>query len=1036
MRNLKRALSLTLASVMLLGMMVIGTSAVAGYSDVDAEDNVEAIEVLQAIEVMVGDDRGFGPDRPVSRAEMAVVMGKLLNLDYNYYVATCPFADVSGNYDWAKGWVGACAANGIVSGRGDGIYDPAATVSAVEAASMMMRALGYFQYESDYADGFVLVTVRQASKIGLFNDVNADTNTPLTRNQVAQLALNTLEADMVDAQDNTLHITTGENAGNVNITGGNVTYVVRTSASKFAQAIDSTSYEGSSSDGRQGSIVQLGEQLYQGNLEKDADVDAFGAPSTVWTYKNNQIGVYADEADATYTKELKLKDIYKDLGLTGEVAANKVSFWIDGVDDSEDETIYANDGTTDLNGVSLVKSGTQGDLKLGGNGVLVKAYKGEDNSGNDVVTICVINTYALQVDGEYDTKREELRLKELDGVTELPGTTSTKLSSEDFAGLSSYDDGDYVLVTVADEEIQTIKAAESFTEAVTAYVAKKGDDNSNSVTAGGATYKYNKNYTAKTYEVKEQYVLVLDNYGYVIFTDGVDIADQYVYVVSARPRGGVKADMEADAYFEDGTNEVIVVTSGSVEDLSWNATSGEDDVHAWFTYEKKSGGKYELTALEGKEAAGGSATQSGAITIADTNTSKVFYADKKSFPANVDTTFIVLRGDAVTIYNGIREIPTIEGKSSGAYVNAVMDGSYAKYVFIEGGKDDLSIKGGVDAHIYIYDEEPTVSVDDDGNKVYTYNVIKDGELATVDMNSKTYASGENWSLGLYGDLTTDGNGYIDSAARIEDAQDDDELNLKAYQVDGGTLEINGDVLTLNAFDMVLARDYTIWVSDGDDTGKLTKNQFNRDYDESFKGVVYVALEDDMVTEIYVEEDEDVFDSITPSKVTNVQKQPESAEEIKDRLESGMNDGLLSSNITGSEGLVDLSVKQFVTEEDGIPVIHLYGTLDASKVFNKDTKDESIKEMLEIWYWGLSEDGEVQGSFDSIAAALKTIYGNEGENYTVSAVVFSYGGYTQIQLVRSKDGVASNGAGNSVIDKDFAGSGTDCKLDISDLKFPS
>mgnify|MGYP002508465835 CR=1 FL=1 len=65
---------------MLLGMMVVGTSAAAGYSDVDADDNVEAIEVLQAVEVMVGDDRGFGPDRPVTRAEMAVVMGKLLNL--------------------------------------------------------------------------------------------------------------------------------------------------------------------------------------------------------------------------------------------------------------------------------------------------------------------------------------------------------------------------------------------------------------------------------------------------------------------------------------------------------------------------------------------------------------------------------------------------------------------------------------------------------------------------------------------------------------------------------------------------------------------------------------------------------------------------------------------------------------------------------------------------------------------------------------------------------------------------------------------
>ena len=65
MRNLKRALSLTLASVMLLGMMVVGAGA-AGYPDVDSNDNAEAIEVLQAVKVMVGDDNGnFGPDDQV-----------------------------------------------------------------------------------------------------------------------------------------------------------------------------------------------------------------------------------------------------------------------------------------------------------------------------------------------------------------------------------------------------------------------------------------------------------------------------------------------------------------------------------------------------------------------------------------------------------------------------------------------------------------------------------------------------------------------------------------------------------------------------------------------------------------------------------------------------------------------------------------------------------------------------------------------------------------------------------------------------------
>ena len=44
MRNLKRALSLALASVMVLGMTVVGTGA--SYTDVTSKQNQEAIEVL------------------------------------------------------------------------------------------------------------------------------------------------------------------------------------------------------------------------------------------------------------------------------------------------------------------------------------------------------------------------------------------------------------------------------------------------------------------------------------------------------------------------------------------------------------------------------------------------------------------------------------------------------------------------------------------------------------------------------------------------------------------------------------------------------------------------------------------------------------------------------------------------------------------------------------------------------------------------------------------------------------------------------
>ena len=78
MRNLKRALSLALASVMVMGLMVVGTGA--SYVDVSSEQNQEAIEVLQEVGIMTGDENGnFNPNAKVTRNEMAVVMSNLMD---------------------------------------------------------------------------------------------------------------------------------------------------------------------------------------------------------------------------------------------------------------------------------------------------------------------------------------------------------------------------------------------------------------------------------------------------------------------------------------------------------------------------------------------------------------------------------------------------------------------------------------------------------------------------------------------------------------------------------------------------------------------------------------------------------------------------------------------------------------------------------------------------------------------------------------------------------------------------------------------
>ena len=81
MRNLKRALSLALASVMLLGMMVVGSSAkgIDDFTDKAEIVNQDAVAVTSAIGMFEGyEDGSFGPENVVTRAEMAVIISTML----------------------------------------------------------------------------------------------------------------------------------------------------------------------------------------------------------------------------------------------------------------------------------------------------------------------------------------------------------------------------------------------------------------------------------------------------------------------------------------------------------------------------------------------------------------------------------------------------------------------------------------------------------------------------------------------------------------------------------------------------------------------------------------------------------------------------------------------------------------------------------------------------------------------------------------------------------------------------------------------
>ncbi len=626
MRNLKRALSLTLASVMLLGMMVIGTSAVAGYSDVDVNDNVEAIEVLQAVEVMVGDDRGFGPDRPVTRAEMAVVMGKLLNLDYNYYVSTCPFADVSGNFEWARGWVGAAYANKILSGRGEGVFDPASTVTAVEAASMMMRALGYFKYTEDVADGFQLATVRQGNQIGIFNGVGTDATTPMTRNQVAQMALNALRSNMVEFTG-----TPGIEVNGVKV-GYRAEYTPRTSPEAKYNAIADLATTILTDNGQY--YVQLGEELYDGDLRlNDKSTDDFARPARYWEYDGKAIGTYAktELIRKEYTTAVSGRDLYE--LLSADVVKNySFTIAIDGITEHEIDSNVFNTSAINRNNKSAV-GGT-------GNGVLTQVFV-DTNKAKKEVTIAIINTYLAIASRDYDAKKETLDLTVyglsrdsdknlIKTITAASDSVNIDVSSEDF-DVVDVKKNDTFLVNVADSTVQIMTdvapmAGVEITSFQSRNLTKNGSGN---LTTGGQKYDFSdaaeySNDTLVAYTGENNSAIVnlkdltydvyLDAYDYVIGVVEVDKPTNYVFIsgVNSGDNNLASVTLEANAIFTDGTMKKIEINRkdspsfvARVNALNTAGGKGENSTfNRWCTYTVGDNGIYALSLVTENAGAG------------------------------------------------------------------------------------------------------------------------------------------------------------------------------------------------------------------------------------------------------------------------------------------------------------------------------------------------------------------------------------------------------------------------------------------------
>ena len=873
MRNLKRALSLALASVMLMGMMVVGSSA-ASFPDVDSNDNIEAIDVLETVEVMIGNKNGdFEPDKNVTRAEMAVVMAKLLNLDYKYYETTCPFNDVP---DWAKGWVGACAANGIVSGRGEGVYDPNNTVTAVEAASMMMRALGYFQNSGDYSPNFESATVRQASAISLFSGIGGNANTPLTRNQVAKLALNTLEANMVYFTGDMGFEMPG--VGNV---GYRSEYTARTGSEAKYRAISSlgTTVGGDNSQ----SYVQLGEQLYDGDLKKTGATDGFKAPATRWTYKNTEIGTYTNDENYMLEGEVKSSAMYSTVGK----AVAEDYTW----------SIYMDGEAKDVFTKADVKANNGDTLKGTGRGTVTYVYL---DSNRRTATVTVVNTWAVEV------------TKVKDGKITL-NDTAKQLEVE----AAGYEEDDIVLYTKY-KDGSSWKVGQVIGDAELVEGEADTVRNDKYVVIGDTTYNYSTQFNTNgepmvgVESVGKDVALYLDTQGNIIYVGEANESTDYALVLDvgvATNKYGESSEYGAQLLLTDGSTLNVDLDKDYTDGVLARKADGDgvDKVRSELkgkavAYTKESNGTYTLDESKGTMTTVAKDTD-GAVKNGRSSIDLGEGQDPRYAYTNENTIFVIHeRGEKnteVNVYTGYKNVPDVktlksegtegqDGYKAASVISVYKDSkNVVKAVFIT----DAEISGTKDIIFVVGDKDVKLEGKGD-NRYYTFKAVVDGEATTIDIKDTAVTADagctrvkglEKNAVAVFAGMSVNGDGLV---TRLKEISGD--ISSASYI---GVQALNGGVYgfkwngTNKVYDVKIAPTDKTVIAYLDDGTLTVENNLETDNNDKAivvtnKGelsaifVTKVDEEDNVVVEVpssIVKEDESGFTIYTSNKTLTADK---------------------------------------------------------------------------------------------------------------------------------------------------------------------
>ena len=199
----KRVLSALLALALLAALTVVPGSAAATSSFSDITDSATAVnaDVLRLMGVVdgVGGNR-FNPNGNLTRAEFCTMVVNFMGKgdEVPLHATRTIFTDVTAEH-WALGYVNLAASltvgteenkSSLITGVGDGRFEPDSKISLAQAATILIRVLEYSSQQAGAVWPQSYMNLAQA--IGLTDGVTAGTYDNITRAQAARLFANAL----------------------------------------------------------------------------------------------------------------------------------------------------------------------------------------------------------------------------------------------------------------------------------------------------------------------------------------------------------------------------------------------------------------------------------------------------------------------------------------------------------------------------------------------------------------------------------------------------------------------------------------------------------------------------------------------------------------------------------------------------------------------------------------------------------------------------------------------------------------------------